>query len=226
MNCSWPTYRVPYKESFKYKCGLYQQSHGQSCDSNPVDGQVATKFILGCIRQKLLAPSRIEQIASHLRRMAQADRQRGDRPDRLASLRADLTAIDSEQQTINHNLARAQNQEQYDIIAAEWSSIQERRRHIERQLAELQSREHNDISEKVVQEVTTVVRQLAELANEVTALDAAGEIIRKVDAKLYLAFEPKQAKNRIVNKVKGGVGPWPVLSRPLRYTAGQQPVAP
>jgi hypothetical protein len=56
-----------------------------------------------------------------------------------------------------------------------------------------------------VEEVAVVVRQLAGLASEVTALDAASEIIRKVDAKLYLAFEPKQAKKRIVNKVKGGV---------------------
>ena len=31
MNCSWPMYREPYQDSFRYKCGYYIQSQGAFC---------------------------------------------------------------------------------------------------------------------------------------------------------------------------------------------------
>jgi hypothetical protein len=38
LACGWPLYRQPYNGSFRYLCGLYQQSHGASCRHNHVDG--------------------------------------------------------------------------------------------------------------------------------------------------------------------------------------------
>jgi Recombinase len=34
MKCGWPMYRQPYGQTFRYTCGLYQQSHGQKCEHN------------------------------------------------------------------------------------------------------------------------------------------------------------------------------------------------
>src|SRR5207302_35645 len=57
MACGWPLYRQPYNGSFRYLCGLYQQSHGAECKHNLVAGPVATQFVLGCVRQRVLAPA-------------------------------------------------------------------------------------------------------------------------------------------------------------------------
>jgi len=56
MNCGWPMYRIPYGKTFRYGCGCYQQSHGAACDHNCVDGPTASRFLLGCLRQRLLWP--------------------------------------------------------------------------------------------------------------------------------------------------------------------------
>jgi hypothetical protein len=59
--------------------------------------------------------------------------------------------------------------------------------------------------EEVLEDVVRTVRRLGKLASEASTMEAATDLIQKVDAKLYLAFELKQAKKRIVNKAKGGV---------------------
>lgn len=64
MNCGWPMYRIPYGKTFRYGCGCYQQSHGAACDHNYVDGPTASRFLLGCLRQRLLWPT---LLTTHLR---------------------------------------------------------------------------------------------------------------------------------------------------------------
>ncbi len=75
MNCGWPMYRVPDADSFRYKCGLYQQSHGQQCDHNHVDGPMATSFILGCIRQRLVSLNLVTKLKARLQQLAAAELQ-------------------------------------------------------------------------------------------------------------------------------------------------------
>jgi hypothetical protein len=54
MDCGGPMYRVPAGASFRYTCGLYQQSHGQQCNPNHEGGLTATRFLLGCGRVELV----------------------------------------------------------------------------------------------------------------------------------------------------------------------------
>lgn len=67
MNCTWPMYRVPYQKTFRYTCGFYQQTHGQQCSHNHVDGPTATRLALAAIRQRLIAPSVRQQVETRLR---------------------------------------------------------------------------------------------------------------------------------------------------------------
>ena len=57
LACGWPMYRQPYGQTFRYLCGLYQQSHGAKCKHNHVDGLTATRFLVGCVRQRVLSPA-------------------------------------------------------------------------------------------------------------------------------------------------------------------------
>ena len=43
MACGWPMYREPYNGTFRYTCGLYQQSHGASCLHNFVPGPISAR---------------------------------------------------------------------------------------------------------------------------------------------------------------------------------------
>jgi hypothetical protein len=56
LNCTWPMYRAPQGGSFRSTCGLYVQSHGQKCAHNHLDGPIAVRFLLSCVRQRVLAP--------------------------------------------------------------------------------------------------------------------------------------------------------------------------
>ena len=42
MHCGCLMYRAPHKDGFRYTCGLYQQSHGQKCEHNHLDGMMAS----------------------------------------------------------------------------------------------------------------------------------------------------------------------------------------
>ena len=61
LNCTWPMYRAPQGGSFRSTCGLYVQSHGQQCAHNHLDGPTAVRFLLSCIRQRVLAPPHFGQ---------------------------------------------------------------------------------------------------------------------------------------------------------------------
>jgi hypothetical protein len=62
MDCSWPMYRQPYGGAFRYLCGFYQQSHGARCNHNVVDGPTAVRFLVNCLRQRLLSSNLISKV--------------------------------------------------------------------------------------------------------------------------------------------------------------------
>lgn len=66
MDCGWLMFRAPYNGSFRYKCGLYDLSHGQECRHNTVKGPQATGFLLSCIRQRLLTPGLWQKLRAKL----------------------------------------------------------------------------------------------------------------------------------------------------------------
>jgi hypothetical protein len=73
MACCWPMYRTPYKDTFKYQCGLYMQSHGQTCAHNTVIGPQATTFVLSAIQSQVLSQPLMKKIGDRLREIAAAE---------------------------------------------------------------------------------------------------------------------------------------------------------
>jgi hypothetical protein len=69
-------YRQPYLGSFRYVCGHDQQSHGAQCHRDHVDGLIATRFLLGCIRQRLLTSGIRDKLAKRRRELSERDRNR------------------------------------------------------------------------------------------------------------------------------------------------------
>lgn len=94
MNCTWPMYRMPSGTTFRYLCGLYQQSHGAECDHNRVDGPLAVRFLLNCLRQRLLGANLLPKLEKRLREIAEAEMAGPKLDNELAAKQAALVAID------------------------------------------------------------------------------------------------------------------------------------
>lgn len=68
--------------------------------------------------------------------------------------------------------------------------------------------------------VREVIRNLAKLATTASGIEAAGELFRQVNARLYLAFEPVAVKKRVLNKIKSGVVTFGDAPPPIDIYAG------
>ena len=128
---------------------------------------------------------------------------RDNRPRKLA---AELKMAESELALAKRNLARAKTDEEYDAISSEFARLSQWQQKLRQE-----SVEHSKAAKKLnpsgseLDNVRDIIRNLTKLATEASGLQAAGELFRLVDAKLYLAFEPVAVKKRVVNKIKSGV---------------------
>jgi hypothetical protein len=182
MNCGWTMYREPYNGSFRYKCGLYQQSHGQKCAHNHVDGSLATKFTLTCIRQKLvmLLP-RVEQ---RLRELAAENAVRPKVQLTAETIAAELTRVREELPIVSGNLARARTDEQYQAVSLEFDQLKTRETSLPECLAEAKVEVPTFDCKVDVASIVTGLDRLLTLTNESEELKLAGAAIRQANAKL------------------------------------------
>lgn len=204
VNCGWPLYREPYNGSFRYKCGLYQQSHGQKCAHNHVNGQTATAFLLSCIQQRLLSPDVLHAVERRLGELttSPSDRQSDQL---LESLRKKMTSIEADRKHAQSNLARARTDQQYEAISAEFEQICAREEGLKREIAEAEVRvsRPGDL-QTAVEGAMKVAHRIRDLAAETPTLDTARKLFELTNAKLFVRFEPRKVKGRTLNKVSGG----------------------
>jgi DNA invertase Pin-like site-specific DNA recombinase len=206
MNCSWPMYRVPYQEAFKYKCGLYQQSHGEKCAHNHVDGPAATQFLLSCVRQRLLSPNLLPKLEARIRKLATAVEPTDQAEHETATKRRAIEDVDTEIAKVSRNLALADNPDQFKAIASVFEQLKEKQSRLQVELEEAESHEPvaSDIEAEIAQTMA-VAEQLTELATREGSLETARQIFSLTNARLFLQFKTVQVKKRVLNKISGGV---------------------
>ena len=206
MNCGWPMYRVPYQKSFRYTCGLYQQSHAARCSHNHVDGQTATRFLLSCIRQRVLLPQQLQKLEERLRQLATAERQDNRLEQEIIHKRAELSEMETLRDLAAENLARAKTDEQYKAMAAVFDERCEQAKSLRAEIAaaEAQSNTAGD-PDSAVDTAMAIVHRLTELARDGENLGTARQIFEMLNAQLFLAFQAVPVKRRTLNKISGGV---------------------
>lgn len=204
LNCGWPMYREPYNGAFRYKCGLYRQSHGQKCRHNHVDGLLATKFTLSCIRQKLL--KLMPQVERRLRAFAAPSAAQA--PPRLAAdgVTAELANVQADLTIVSSNLARANSDEQYQAISNQFDQLKAREGSLLVKLTEAKAEQTAGSVEINVTAIVGGLEKLLALASDKGTLKLASEAIRQAKAKLFLAFRPVAVKKRTLNTANRGDG--------------------
>jgi len=222
MACGWPMYRVPYNKSYRYKCGLYQQSCGDSCDHNHVDGPTAAGFALSCIQQQLLNPSLLPKLEAKLRQLASASTDGCKSKQELQQKQAELADIDSELEGIKKNLARAKTDAQFEAISSEFERLTEKKQSINKQLESLkrQSPERSNPNDQVAVTMK-LVEELTKLADNIDGAEKIRQLFDLVDVKLFLQFRAVQPKKRVINKLVGGIVTFGAAKPPIEIYQGE-----
>jgi hypothetical protein len=190
LNCGWPMYRHARRGRWGYKCGLYQNSQAKRCSHNVVGGEVATGFILSCLRQRVLAPTAMAKLEARLREMAAES---GDGAARQRKL-----------ETVGRNMALAETAEERAATAVVFRELQAE---VAKLRAQIQSHRPPEAARPPEREVEAAMAGLDRLASLASSEDQAsvGELFRQLDVRLYLGFRATERGSRKINEVGGGV---------------------
>jgi hypothetical protein len=206
MNCGWSMYRHARRGSWGYQCGLYQNSEAAACSHNVVPGEAVTRFVLSCVRQRVLMPAAKAKLVARLEQFAAAevgeDRSRSQR----VALEAEVAAVERKIETVGRNMALAETAEQHKVTAAVFEELKEESSRLRARLDGLRPSPVSADPGREVELALDGLDRLHELANETGAGPAAaGELIRRIDARLYLNFRAVERGRRTINVPSGGV---------------------
>lgn len=206
LNCGSTMYRASAGKTDRYSCGLYMQSHGQQCAHNKVDGPMATRFGLSCIRQKLSSPAAQRKLRQRLETIAQFEPENDQSAREVELKQTELKSLMQELETVSNNLARAKTDSQYTATAKVFDQIQEKQKQLEKELDLLKREaEPRDSIDSEVDQVMQLVGRLTELAEQSEDFSKAKEIFDLTNLRMFLRFEPKKLTKRTVNKLVGGM---------------------
>lgn len=221
MDCSWPMYRQPYTDSFRYTCGLYQQSHGAKCAHNHVNGPAAARLVLECLRQRVLLPDLLPKLRQRLRLIAEQETRKDDKPDELSTVRSELRDVERQLPVVRRNMALAETDNQRQAMATVFEELEERKRTLTAKAAslELDSARPGDVDEEV-KAAMELVHRLTALAHVQTDHALLGKLFRQVNAKLFVGFTDAQFGKRVVRKPCRGVVTFGDAPTPIEVYAG------
>jgi hypothetical protein len=185
---------------------LYQQSHGAQCKHNHVDGMLATRFVLGCVRQRLLAPSLRARLEQKLRALAARERSPGQSEAALSSKQAALASVRNKRERAGENLALAEGPEQYRAVAAVFEQLRQQEQVLAVEVHRLEQLlgQQGDADAEVAAALA-VLDRLGEQASASADLGSIGQLFHQLPARLFLRFVEVRTKKRAVNQVAGGV---------------------
>jgi hypothetical protein len=221
--CGWPMYRQPYNGSFRYACGLYQQSHGAECAHNTVDGVRATRFLLACIRQRILAPGFRDRLRKRLEEIARNE-QAQSRPAReaTATLEASLAEVRQKRGLAEKNLALAATSDQFRAVSKVFDQLQQQEQTLDGQLraARQEAEPARNTIGMDVDAALAILDRLGSLAAAPENLAAVGALFTRLNARMFFRFAPANWGKRTVNRVSGGVVTFGMTSAPIALYDG------
>jgi len=221
LNCSWPMYRVPAGGAFRYGCGLYMQSHGQRCAHNHLDGPTAVRFLLGCVRQRVLAPRTLAKLEARLTELARRESAEGAAAAELRSKEAALVALRAQLEKVGRNMARAETEEQFRAVADEFDGLKGQEKALEAEAGALRRQAGQAKSgEAEVAAALALLRRLTEWSAPSEDYLAVGELFRQVNVKLFARFRAVPVKKRVLNRLVGGVVTFGSSAPPVEVYSG------
>ncbi len=206
LNCGWLMYRHARRGGWGYQCGLYQNSHAQACSHNVVPGEATTRFVLSCLRQRVLAPSTLAKLKVRLGQIAAAESKEDPVQQQRDAIQGELATVERKLATVGRNMALAETPEERQAIATVFRELQVTQVRLSGQRGALRPAEKVQDIDGVVGRALAGLDRLHELSVATEAdSESIGELLRQVDAKLYLGFRAESRGRRTINVPSGGV---------------------
>ncbi|WP_020475873.1 recombinase family protein [Zavarzinella formosa] len=206
MNCGWPMYRYAKRKKWCYGCGLYQNSEAKCCRHNMVPGELATCFVFGCLRQRLLNPSAQAKLKARLLELAAGSQAEDPVKSQFEADKAELAAVRKKLSLVGQNLAYAESPEAHAAVAKVFGELKDKEARLEQQIAAYRPSVGQT---NPGQEVGLALKALDRLTESVVAGEAnwsvAGDVFNKTNAKLYLRFSEVVRGRRTFNVPAGGI---------------------
>lgn len=220
LNCGWPLYRTPYNGSFRYCCGLYQQSHGAKCSHNTVDGPTATRFLLACVRQRLFAPAFRDKVQAKLKAIAarECGTDGGVDRERMA-LEREFSEVRGQREQAAQNMAKAKTDAQFEAMSKVFDQLVAQEQKLAEQLRVALPSVLRDPGAEV-EAALSLLDRLSEVTNDGENLPEVGRLFAGVNTRLFLRFGESNWGNRKVNKVIGGVVTFGATAPPVKLYEG------
>jgi hypothetical protein len=206
LNCGWLMYRYAKRKKWCYGCGLYQNSEAKCCRHNMVPGEAATRFVLACLRQRVLTPSTLAKLKARLNELATAEQ--GDDPAQrqLEADRAELVVLRRKVRKAAENLALSETPEERDAVAGVFRELKGQEARLEQRIA---AHRTAPLRVEPQQQVGAALRALDRLAESLAAgtadWSAVGSAFTRTNAKLYLRFSEVEKGRKKFNVSAGGV---------------------
>jgi Recombinase len=206
LACGWPMYRLSRRRTYFYTCGLYQQSNGELCEHNTLPGPAATRFVLECVRQRALSTGMFSRLARRVRELAEQELGVDRREAETEKGRKELETVSNDLKIVTKNLSRAQTDAEYEAIRSEFNEVERRKAQLElelRQASEVRGLENGLDLE--VEKALSGLGRIGDLLDTADNVEAVSDLIKALNAKLYVQFDPVQKGRRTVNVLIGGV---------------------
>jgi hypothetical protein len=206
LNCGWLMYRYAKRGKWCYGCGLYQNSEARCCRHNMVQGETATRFVLDCLRQRVLTPSTLAKLRTRLGELAAAEQ--GDDPARrqLEADRAELAGLRRKVQKAAENLALSESREERDAVAEVFRRLKDQEFALERRVAAHRPAPSREDPQRQVEAALGALDRVSESLGAGTAgWSAVGGAFARTNAKLYLRFAEVVKGRKMFNVPAGGV---------------------
>jgi hypothetical protein len=169
-----------------------------------VEGPAATKFVLGCVRQRLLSPAAQAKLRAKLEELAAAGAGRDPAAEAAEAKRAARAEVVRKLGVVERNLGLAQNEAQYNVMAAQFESLRAERDRLDAELRAAPVPARTDPAREVDAALAAFDR-LPELADRAEDAAAVQDLVRRADAKLYLRFRVGSRGRQAVSRPSGGV---------------------
>jgi hypothetical protein len=220
IDCGWPMYRATVDGTFRYRCGLYTQSHGVSCKHNQIDGLTATRFALSVLRQQVLTPERMKKLYEWLEEMAKFERTDDSGKATIASLKTELVKTTQQLDLASRNMSLADTENQRKrtgIIVDELAAREEELKH----QINHQSRQQPQTSD-IHTEAMAAMSGLASLTEITDGSDLATikMLFDAVNVRLFLKFRDEQCGKRTVRRLISGVLTMGTAPAPIKIYQG------
>ena len=206
LGCGWLMYRHARRGRWGYQCGLYQNSQAKRCAHNVIEGEAATRFVLECLRQRVLTPTAMNKLRTRLEELADAEGA-PDRPQRQReACTAELRVVERKLATVGQNLALAESLAQHRATATVFDELESEAVRLRGRLRDLEATSPARDPAREVEAAVAGLGRLHELAGASNDdLGAAGELFGGVNARLFLKFRAEARGEKTIQTPNGGV---------------------